>query len=482
MNLATGFAVAATKKAEGDSRRWPALGILLVGAFLPPLDFFIVNVALPSIRSDLKASGSILQLVISGYATAYAVMLITGGRLGDLYGRRLAFIVGMLGFAASSALSGLAWSPVVLVVGRVCQGLTAAIMAPQPLASIEALFSDDEKPRALGFYAMAFGLASAAGLLLGGGLILASPLGLGWRSIFLINLPIVAVTIPLALVLLKETRANEPEQLDSGGALLLAAALFALVLPLVEGREYGWPFWSWLLMATSLPLLIGFWIYELRLDARGGDPLVVPKVIAAPGMKQGLTAALFFYALAAFWLFFSVYDQSGRGKTPFQTGIDILPAAVGFIFGPLISSRLERRVGRWTAPTGMVLLAIGLIGTALCVLYDTAHVLSLPLFAIGLGQGVALPAMTHTITGRVHRKWSGLAAGLVTSMFQIGGALSVAVIGGLFYSLLGNSPTNHSLAQAYAVAVSCIALSLLLAAGLTAGVRRTGSENQRHAT
>ena len=241
-----------------DPRRWIALVILLAGAFLPPLDFFIVNVALPSIRDDFQASASTIQLIISGYATTYAVMLITGGRLGDLYGRRTIFLVGMSGFAAASALCGFAWSPSVLIAGRVLQGFAAAIMAPQALASINAIFPDHEKSKALSFYALTFGLASMAGLFLGGALIALDIFGLGWRAIFLINLPVIAIAGPSAFFALEETRSERPSKLDLGGALLIALALLALVAPLIEGREQGWPTWSLLMLASSLPLFLLF--------------------------------------------------------------------------------------------------------------------------------------------------------------------------------------------------------------------------------
>jgi MFS family permease len=215
-----------------------------------------------------------MQLIISGYATTYAVMLITGGRLGDLYGRRNVFLAGMVGFAAASALCGFAWSPSVLITGRILQGVAAAIMAPQALASINAIFPDHEKSKALSFYALTFGLASMAGLFLGGALIALDVFGLGWRAIFLINLPVIAIAAPAALVMLRETRSEHARKLDIGGATLIAVALFALISPLIEGREQGWPIWSILMLLASLPLLLLFWRYEIKVGAAGGDPIV----------------------------------------------------------------------------------------------------------------------------------------------------------------------------------------------------------------
>ncbi len=460
--------VAAVDAGEsGDARRWAGLAVLLAGAFLPPLDFFIVNVALPSIRADLHAPAATMQMTVSAYATAYAVMLITGGRLGDLFGRRNMFVAGMACFAAASALCGFAWSPGALIAGRVLQGLAAAVMAPQSLASINAIFPAAERPRALGFYAATFGLASMAGLFLGGALIAANPLGLGWRSIFLINLPVVAIAVPAALLLLRNTRSDRPSPLDIGGAVLVAATLTALIVPLIEGRERGWPTWCFVLLACCPLLAAAFWRYERRVDAGGREPIVVPQLLFVPGLVRGLVAALFFYALAAFWLVFSVYQQAGLGRTPFGAGMAILPAAAGFILGPFASAAIGRWLGRWTAGSGMVLQALGLFGTAALAVLAAPAFLAVPLFLIGAGQGIAMPNMVSAVVARVGRQWSGLAAGLVNSTFQISGALAVAVVGGLFYAVLGAATDLPAIARAYAVAAMAIGACLLVAAWLT---------------
>ncbi|MBX4892988.1 MFS transporter (plasmid) [Rhizobium bangladeshense] len=452
-----------------DPRRWAALVILLVGAFLPPLDFFIVNVALPSIREDFQASASTMQLIISGYATSYAVMLITGGRMGDLYGRRNVFLSGMAAFAAASAVCGLAWSPSVLIAGRVLQGFAAAIMAPQALASINAIFPDHEKSKALSFYALTFGVASMVGLFLGGALIALDIYGLGWRSIFLINLPVIAIAAPLAFFILRETRSEHPSKLDLGGALLIALALFALIAPLIEGREQGWPVWLLLMLATSPLLFLLFWRHERHLEAAGGDPILAPSLLDVPGLRRGLIAALFFYALAAFWLVFSVYEQSGLGRTPFGAGLAILPAAVGFIIGPFASERILRVFGRHSAAVGMGLQSVGLFATAALISSGHAQFLFLALFLIGMGQGIALPNLLKSVVQRVDRRQSGLASGLVNSMLQIGGAFAVAIVGGLFFAILGSATDVTSVSKAYSIAAIAIAICLLIAGWLSVG-------------
>lgn len=453
-----------------DPRRWTALVILLTGAFLPPLDFFIVNVALPSIRQDFHASASTMQLIISGYATTYAVMLITGGRLGDLYGRRNVFLVGMVAFAAASALCGFAWSPSVLVVGRILQGFAAAIMAPQALASINAIFPEQEKSRALSFYALTFGVASMAGLFLGGALIALDIFGLGWRAIFLINLPVIAIAAPSAMMMLRETRADHASKLDLGGAVLIALALCALIWPLIEGREHGWPTSAILMLAASLPLIFLFWHHERRVEAAGRDPIIAPRLLQVPGLKRGLLSAFFFYAFAAFWLTFSVYQQGGLGRTPFEAGVAILPAAVGFVLGPFASGHVFRIFGRYSTAAGMSLEAAGLFGTAALISFGAPEFLFVALFIVGAGQGIALPNLVRAVVQRVDPTQSGLASGLVNSMLQIGGALATALIGGLFFSTLGSSTDERSIGHAYSIAAVAIGLCLLVAGWLSAGL------------
>lgn len=455
-----------------DPRRWGALVVLLTGTFLPPLDFFIVNVALPSIRTDLNTDAATVQLVISGYAAAYAVLLILGGRLGDLYGRRRVFVAGLLGFAASSALCGFAWSPTVLIVGRVLQGCTAAIMAPQSLASIHALFPAKEKARALGFYGATFGLASVAGQMLGGALIAANPFGLGWRSVFLVNLPVVAIAVPGALVLLRESQARQSSRLDRIGVVLLAVALSALVVPLIEGRERGWPIWAIVLLIAFLPLMRLFWRHEQHVVHRGGDPLVVPALLNVPGLCRGLAATLFFYALAAFFLTFSVYEQAGLGRTPLNAGLAILPLAIGFLLGPLTSPWFSRRFGNKTPAVGMLLEATGLFGVAAVVVLILPSALSPALFLIGLGQGIALPTLVRAVVDRVENRWAGLAAGLVNSVLQISAALAVALIGGLFYAVLGARSDTAAIEHAFAISTVAIGAALVVAAFLISSVRQ----------
>lgn len=364
---------------QAEPRRWAMFVILLVGAFLPPLDFFIVNVALPAIQSELGASFSAEQLVISSYAAVYAVTLITGGRLGDIYGRGRMFFLGLIGFAAASLLCGLAWSPWVLIIGRILQGATAAIMAPQALASVQAIFPEAEKPFALSLYGAVFGLASVIGQVSGGILISANLFGLGWRTIFLVNLPVALLVILFGVPLLKETRAQSAQRLDPVGTLLTTVMLSAVIVPLTEGREAGWPWWTWLSL-LAFPLLARLlWRYEDRLSQHGGSPLLNPAVLCAPG----------------------------------------------------------------------------------------------------LGQGLAMPTLVRMVTGRVAPAFSGMIAGVTSSALQLSTALSVAVIGGLFYSMLDNGKSAANITQAFIVALAAMSLCLAAGAGLSFRLLRRSSEWDR---
>lgn len=466
-----------------DPRRWAMFTVLLVGAFLPPLDFFIVNVALPSIQQDLGASSSAEQLVVSSYAAFYAVTLITGGRLGDLFGRERMFIVGLLGFALASLLCGLAWSPWALVAGRALQGLTAAVMAPQALASIQAIFSEKDKPLTLSMYGAVFGLASVVGQALGGVLISLDVFGFGWRAIFLVNLPVAILVILFAIPLLRETRSRQPRKLDLIGTALSIVTLATLIIPLIEGREAGWPIWAWLSLAF-VPILAGaFWRSQGRLALRGGSPLLDPRALVVPGLARGLTVALLFYTISTFFLLFSVYLQKAVHISALDAGLLFLPYGLGYLLGPLISPLFRRLFRGSLAPFGMGLEAIGLYSIAWLVgatmpgaLPDHAWLVAL-LYLTGFGQGLATPGLMHMVIGRVSPEFSGMIAGVTSSTLQVSVALSVAVIGGVFYTLGGEGADADKLAHAFVVSLLIIATSQLVGAAIGLTIVRPPAPN-----
>ncbi len=465
-----------TATAVPDPHRWAALAILLTGAFLAPLDFFIVNVAMPSITTDLSATAADVQLVISGYAVVYAVFLITGGRLGDIFGRKAVFLAGLAGFALASAFCGLAWSPAALIVARLLQALAAAAMAPQALASVHALFPAHERGRALSIYGITLGLSSIAGQLLGGALIGADIAGLGWRLVFLINLPVAILAFVAAIPLLRETRGTHRPRLDWGGVVLSALALTAFVLPLIFGREQGWPWWSVALLVATPFLVELFRRYEVKLARAGGEPLVAIEIFQSPGLLRGLGAILTLYMMAAFFLTFSIYLQSALGMTALQAGLAILPFSAGFLTGSTASPTLGRWAGSAAPSLGYVLSATGMMATAVVVRSSPAGVLPpLPLIGptllvAGLGMGMSMPTMMRVIIERVDPKRAGLVGGIVNSTLQVSAAIGVAVLGGLFFAALGTRTDAAAIGHAFSLTLLAVGASHLAGAVLAAGL------------
>ena len=459
-----------------DPNRWAALAILLTGAFLAPLDFFIVAIAMPSITAGLHATAADIQLVVSGYAVIYAVFLITGGRLGDIFGRKAVFLAGLSGFALASAFCGLAWSPLTLILARLLQALTAAAMAPQALASIHALFPAHERGRALSIYGITIGLSSAVGQLLGGALVAANIGGLSWRLIFLINLPISIVTGLAAIPLLRETRSGQRPRLDLGGVVLSTAALTAFVLPLVEGRERGWPWWSIVMLLTTPLFVEAFRRYEIRLAHAGGDPLVAIEVFRSPGLLRGLAAIMTLYAMATFFLTYSIYLQAALGFSAFQAGLAILPFSAGFLGGSVTSPLFGRWMGVAAPSLGFGLSALGAVATALVTGRAAAGAVPpWPLLApavafIGVGMGMSIPTMVRVIVERVEPHRAGLVGGVVNSTLQVSAAVSLALIGGLFFMILGAHTDPATVTRAFSTTLMVIAVCHVGGAFLAAGL------------
>jgi MFS family permease len=473
----------ARHRQQAHPQRWAALAVLLVGGFLPPLDFFIVNVALPSIRQGLGAGDDVLQLVISGYAAAYAVLLVMGGRLGDLFGRNRMFTIGMIGFALSSAWCGVAWSPYALITGRLLQGATAAVMAPQVAASIHVLFAHEEKARAFSLYGSSIGISAIVGQILAGALIRADLWGLGWRTIFLINVPIVAIALLASVGLLREfeSSSGDVQPLDIAGTILLFLGLAALVCALIEGRQQHWPSWSFALLASCPLLLIGFWRVEVHLAARGGSPLVHPCLFAAPGFTRGLGATFMFYMMSSFFLTYSIYLQAGLKYSAFYAGVSILPFGVGYVTGSLSTPRLLRVVGMRATALGLLVVIVGLGLVAVGVhTSGMLHLLSFTpgVFAVGAGQGIVLPTLVRAVIQGAPANYAGAASGLVNSTLQISASVAAATVSSVFFAILerrGGDPATVGLA--FTVVLACIAALLVCAASLAWGL---GSAQDRH--
>jgi MFS family permease len=459
---------------ELDPRRWWALPILLVGSFLSFLDFFVVNIALPSIRDDLGARAAELQLVVAVYGIGFAVSLITGGRLGDIFGRKRVFLLGMGGFALASVLCGLAVNPTMLIASRVVQAVTAATLTPQVLAIIRVTFAPQERAFAIGLYGTSMGFASIVAQVVGGSLVSLDLFGWSWRPIFLINVPIGLLAIGAGTWVLRESRMERRPSLDLVGVGLVSLALMLLIFPLVEGREAGWPAWSFAMLAASIPVLAGFICYEQLVVRRGRAPLVALHLFRVPTIAYGLVVSLvFFSGLGVFFVVLTVFLQSGLGYSAFDAGLMFLPFAVGFSAASSVSGPIAVRVAGQLLELGMVLMVVGLAGVV--IVAQSEPLLMVPGFLVyGLGQGLAQPGMINAVVGSagVSGEDAGAAAGLFLTVAQSSIALGVAAIGDVFFAWLGDAPDATDYGAALVRALACNLVLLVAALTLVLSRRR----------
>ena len=346
-----------------DPRRWRALPIILIGSFLAFLDFFIVNIALPAMRADLRASPAQLQFIVAAYGIAFGVSLITGGRLGDIFGRKRVFLIGISGFTITSALCGLSPTPETLIASRVAQAICAATVTPQVLAIIRVEFATSERPIAIGLYGASMGLASITAQLLGGLLVSLNLFGWSWRLIFLINIPIGLVAIALVSRMIRESRGSNRATLDLVGVALASLGLFLLIYPIVEGRESGWPAWSFAMLATMVPVLVGFVLYERQVIRSGRTPLIALHLFRIGALRLGLVVSVVFFSTAGvFFVVLTVFLQAGLGLSAFRAGLMFLPFAIGFSASSTVSGPVANRIGPRIINLGTFLMALGLLG------------------------------------------------------------------------------------------------------------------------
>ncbi len=339
-------------ESELDPRRWVALLSVLTAAFMVLLDISIVNVAIPAIRSNLAATNADIQFVVAGYGLAYALVLITGGRLGDIYGRKRLFMIGMTGFVVASLLCGLAQTAVMLDASRVLQGLMAALMFPQVLSVIQVTFPQQERSRAFGILGAVIGIATITGPLVGGLIIRDDITGGSWRWIFLVNLPIGIVSLLVAVRVLKESRAPQARRLDLIGVLIASIGLFLLVYPLVEGQDAGWPLWTFICMGLSPVVLAVFVLYERSLPETR-FPLVQLSLFGITSFRIGvMISALFIAGVPAFFFTFTLMLQVGLRFSALNAGLTMIPWSTGAAFASAMSARIAPKLGKWTISIG----------------------------------------------------------------------------------------------------------------------------------
>ncbi len=422
---------------------WAALIVILSGTFMVTLDFFIVNVAIPSLQRGLRANSSEVQLVVAGYGLTLAAGLITAGRLGDLYGRRRMFALGLALFTLTSAVCGLAPNPSILVVARLLQGGAAALLAPQVLAMVGIVYTGEDRARAFTVYGLALGIAAVGGQLIGGLLIQADVAGLGWRSCFLMNIPIGVVALYLTPRLLPESRADGSRGLDLGGAALIMLGMVAVILPLIVGRELGWPGWTWLCLAAAAPLLLVFTLYQRHLTLCGGSPLLNLALFGERVFTVGLLTVLVFFAgMASFFLVLALYLQAGRGLSALAAGTTFSALGCGYLVASLYAQRLTRRFGRKALTIGALVMALGLALLFLTVAevgaISSTALLIPALLLDGAGMGMVLAPLSSLVLAGLPVQHAGAAAGVLATMQQVANALGVAVIGVIFYSTLSS--------------------------------------------
>jgi EmrB/QacA subfamily drug resistance transporter len=446
------------------------LPVILSATFMALFDFFVVNVAAPSLEHDLNAGQAALELIVGGYAFTYASGMVTGGRLGDLFGYRRLFLAGMASFTLASLLCGLAQSPAELIAARLLQGLTGALMVPQVLALITATFPAEERPRAMSWFGVTAGIGSIAGQVLGGLLLDADVFGLGWRVIFLLNVPVGVIALVFALRLLPHHRAQRRPRLDPLGAIGISGSLALILVPLILGREEGWPMWTWVSMVLAPPVLIATLRWELRLARGGGEPLLDLTLFRNRSFAAGLPVNVAFMAFFASFMFvLTLLLQGGLGLSPLEAGLTFMPLGVLFSVTSILGRSLVARFGLRVMTVGASISAVGLM-ILIAELQRlggdiTQAWLLIPTSLVGLGNGLVLPTLIGAVLAGIQPAHGGAAAGVLTTVQQFASAAGVAVLGAVFFGGLGTRPSRGDFAAA-TESVTFLALALVLTAAV----------------
>ena len=455
-----------------SQHRWWVLAIVVSAQFMFGVDAFIVNVAIPTIAAELNASSAQIEAVIAIYLIAYATLVVTGGRLGDIYGTRNVFMAGVFGFTVTSLWCGLAQSGPELIVARLAQGATAALMVPQVLATIHLLFSDSSRGRAFGIYGIVLGLAGAAGFLLGGILVTLDLGGLGWRAVFFVNVPFGAIIIAAAVKLMPMVPRRAGTRLDIPGAIVLFAGLLCLIGPLLFGHDVHWSPWVWLVMATGVVILAGFLRLERSVARKGGMPLIDLSLLSDAAFMRGLSAVFFFFfANLSFYLIMTMFMQKALHIPPLQAGLVFIPLALTFVIASRHSGTRAKHRGTLVLIEGC---AVQLLGLAVLVAViewisaPTAIVLALVLTIFGYGQGLVMAPLSSAVLSSVKPASAGAGSGMYGTMAQIANAAGVAAIGAGFFAIEAAGSARVALLTSSVL----FALSIMACAAFLTWMRR----------
>jgi EmrB/QacA subfamily drug resistance transporter len=431
--------------------RTVALIIVALAFVMDLLDGTIVNIAIPSIQANLAASYSAIQWIIAGYSLTFALLLVTGGRMGDVFGYKKVFMIGIGGFTIASLLSGVSANTDMLLVARLLQGSMAALMVPQVLSLMQVMYKPEERGIVNGLFGMLGGVAASLGPIIGGLLIKANVFNLDWRPIFLINVPVGLFGFLAAIKYLPNGKSAHPLKLDITGTFIIMIALVLLIFPLIQGRELNWPVWSFIMMVASLPFFFLFIYWQKRKERTDGSPLVQPSLFKNRSFGVGLSLNLLFQAaMLGFFLTFTLFLQIGLGFSAIHAALTGVPTAVGIgLTMALFGETLIPKLGRKAFHIGTSVMAIGLIATAEVLHHYTYYVHSWQLIAgllcIGIGMGFVFGSLFAAVLNGVDTRHAGSASGILNAVQQVGAAIGIAVVGVIFFGQLG----GHSAATSF---------------------------------
>jgi EmrB/QacA subfamily drug resistance transporter len=455
-----------------SSRRWWVLAIVVAAQFMFGVDAFIVNVAIPTIAVELHASAAQIESVIAIYLIAYATLVVTGGRLGDIYGTRNVFIAGVAGFTVTSLWCGLARSGPELITARLAQGATAALMVPQVLATLHLLFADSSRARAFGIYGIVLGLSGAAGFTLGGVLVTLDLAGLGWRAVFFVNVPFGVAIIVAAWKIMPTLQHRAGTRLDIPGAIVLFVGLLCLIGPLLFGHDVQWAAWLWLVMAAGVVIIAGFVPLERAVGRRGGMPLIDLALLSDRAFMRGLVAVFFFFfANLSFYLIMTMFMQRGLQIPPLQAGVAFVPLALTFMIAARLSSTRAKHRGTLVLIEGCVIQIAGVALLVAAIEWTSApsvKLLAVLLMVFGYGQGLVMAPLSSAVLSTVKPASAGAGSGMYGTTQQIANAAGVAAIGAVFFAIEAAQSVHLALFAACAL----FSLSIIICAVFLSWMRR----------
>ena len=458
-----------TNPSLSQGRKTLALLTLVIALVLEIVDLTVVNTALPAIQADYAASPQIAEWVAAGYSLSFAMLLLLGGRLGDAFGYRRLFVLGVAGFTLASLLCGAARSGEELVAARILQGMTGAMMAPQAMALMQVLFDPLERVSKMAMFGLIGGLAAIAGPILGGALIHADLLGLGWRTIFLVNGPVGLLAVVAGLKFLPDARSPHGAGMDLVGTALFALAIATLVWPLIAMEHGGLGRGEMAGLVASAVFFVAGWRHVNRRVAQGQPALFAPGLFKVPSFRLGIIiAACFALASGGYLLIFAFALQGERGLSPLQTGLLHMPFSLGVMLGiGGVGRRFLPRFGRWVPVAGA--LAMGVSGVAVLLAIGLTHgslLMLAPLVAFsGMGMGMASGSIGPITLAQVDAGHAGAASGLLKTSQQLGSALGIALIGGIYFAsprFTGLSGTVGAVALLAPVLLACAAMAAML--------------------